>query len=55
MCKACHGTEHEAPGAPGVIDGLGMLVGQGVIGIEYWTGKTPDAGVMRRGLEEVFG
>ena len=38
-----------------VIDGLGMLVGQGVIGIEYWTGKTPDAGVMRRGLEEVFG
>ncbi len=38
-----------------VIDGLGMLVGQGVIGIEYWTEKTPDAGVMRRGLEEVFG
>jgi shikimate dehydrogenase len=38
-----------------VIDGLGMLVGQGVIGIEYWTGKTPDAGVMRWGLEEVFG
>lgn len=38
-----------------VIDGLGMLVAQGVIGIEYWTGETPDAGVMRRGLEEVFG
>lgn len=38
-----------------VIDGLSMLVGQGVIGIEYWTGKTPDASVMRRGLEEVFG
>jgi shikimate dehydrogenase len=37
-----------------VIDGLGMLVGQGVIGVEYWTGKTPDAAVMRRGLEEVF-
>lgn len=37
-----------------VIDGLGMLVGQGVIGIEYWTGKTPDAAVMRRALEEVF-
>jgi shikimate dehydrogenase len=37
-----------------VIDGLGMLVGQGVIGVEYWTGMTPDAGVMRRGLEEVF-
>lgn len=37
-----------------VIDGLGMLVAQGVIGIEYWTGRTPDAGVMRRALEEVF-
>ncbi|MCP4848215.1 MAG: shikimate dehydrogenase [Verrucomicrobiaceae bacterium] len=38
-----------------VIDGLGMLVSQGVIGIEYWTGKTPDSAVMRGGLEEVFG
>ncbi len=38
-----------------VIDGLGMLVAQGVIGIEYWTGKTPDARVMRRSLEEIFG
>lgn len=38
-----------------VIDGLKMLVGQGVIGIEYWTGKTPDASVMRGGLEAVFG
>lgn len=37
-----------------VIDGLGMLVAQGVIGIEFWTGRTPDAAVMRRGLEEVF-
>jgi shikimate dehydrogenase len=37
-----------------VIDGLGMLVGQGVIGVEYWTGRTPDAAVMRRALEEVF-
>jgi shikimate dehydrogenase len=38
-----------------VIDGLAMLVGQGVIGIEYWTDRTPDAGVMRAGLEAVFG
>lgn len=38
-----------------VIDGLSMLVGQGVIGIEYWTGRTPDASVMRGGLEAVFG
>ena len=37
-----------------VIDGLGMLVAQGVIGVEYWTGRTPDASVMRQGLEEVF-
>lgn len=37
-----------------VIDGLGMLVAQGVIGIEYWTGQTPDAQVMRRSLEEAF-
>ena len=38
-----------------VIDGLGMLVAQGVIGIEYWTSQTPDPKVMRRGLEVVFG
>jgi len=38
-----------------VIDGLSMLVGQGVIGIEYWTGRSPDASVMRAGLEAVFG
>ena len=38
-----------------VIDGLGMLVAQGVIGIEYWTGQRPDPMVMRRGLEDAFG
>lgn len=38
-----------------VIDGLGMLVNQGVIGIEYWTGVTPDPSVMRMALEKVFG
>jgi len=38
-----------------VIDGLGMLVAQGVIGIEYWTGRSPNPAVMRSGLEEVFG
>lgn len=36
------------------LDGLEMLVGQGVIGVEYWTGQTPDAAVMRTALEEVF-
>ncbi len=38
-----------------MIDGLGMLVGQGVIGVRYWTGVTPDAAVMRRALEDIFG
>jgi len=38
-----------------VIDGLGMLVNQGVIGIRYWTGVEPDPAVMRAALEEVFG
>ncbi len=37
-----------------VIDGLGMLVAQGVIGIEFWTGKSPNPEVMRNALEEVL-
>jgi shikimate dehydrogenase len=37
-----------------VLDGLGMLVNQGVIGIRLWTGRDPDPAVMRRALEEVF-
>ena len=38
-----------------VIDGLGMLVNQGVIGIRHWTGVDPDPVIMRAALEEVFG
>jgi shikimate dehydrogenase len=38
-----------------VIDGLGMLVNQGVIGIKYWTGIDVDPTVMRAKLEEIFG
>ena len=38
-----------------VIDGLGMLVNQGVIGIKYWTGLDVDAGVMRKKVEDIFG
>jgi shikimate dehydrogenase len=38
-----------------VIDGLGMLVNQGVIGVHYWTGIEPDPRVMRSALEEIFG
>ena len=37
-----------------VIDGLGMLVNQGVIGIKYWTGVDPDPKVMRQALEDIF-
>lgn len=38
-----------------VLDGLGMLVNQGVIGIKHWTGIDPDPSVMRKALEKVFG
>ena len=46
--------EAEARGCT-VLDGLGMLVNQGVIGIQHWTGVDPDPAVMRRELEELFG
>jgi shikimate dehydrogenase len=36
-----------------VLDGLGMLVGQGAIGIRHWTGVDPDQAVMRRALEQL--
>lgn len=45
--------EAEARGCT-VLDGLGMLVNQGVIGIRLWSGIQPDAGVMRAALETVF-
>src|SRR5437899_4863611 len=37
------------------LDGLGMLVNQGVISIKHWTGVDPDPAVMRSTLEELFG
>ena len=37
-----------------VLDGLGMLVNQGVIGIRHWTGVDPDPVVMRRALEDAL-
>jgi shikimate dehydrogenase len=37
------------------LDGLGMLVNQGIVGVQYWTGITPDADVMRRALESAMG
>jgi shikimate dehydrogenase len=38
-----------------IVDGLGMLVNQGVISIKYWTGIDVDPRVMRRKLEEIYG
>jgi shikimate dehydrogenase len=37
------------------LDGLGMLVYQGAIAFQMWTGVDPSIEVMRRSLEEVFG
>ncbi|MCA9117313.1 MAG: shikimate dehydrogenase [Planctomycetaceae bacterium] len=37
-----------------VLDGLGMLVNQGVIGIRYWTGQDVDPAIMRARLEQLF-
>ncbi|MFK8252175.1 shikimate dehydrogenase [Ancylobacter terrae] len=37
------------------VDGLAMLVGQGAIAIERWTGVDPDRGVMRAALAEALG
>lgn len=37
-----------------MLDGLGMLVNQGVIGIRLWTGIDVDPAVMRRRLHEIF-
>ena len=34
------------------LDGLGMLVNQGVIAVKYWTGVDVDGAVMRRAVEE---
>jgi shikimate dehydrogenase len=38
-----------------ILDGLGMLVNQGVLGIKYWTDVDADPAVMRQALEKVFG
>ena len=37
------------------LDGLGMLVNQGIVGVKYWTGIEPDAAVMRKALEDALG
>lgn len=37
------------------LDGLGMLVNQGVIAVKHWSGIDVDAGVMRRAVEQALG
>jgi shikimate dehydrogenase len=37
------------------LDGLGMLVNQGAISIEYWLDVSPNRDVMRRALEDAVG
>ena len=44
----------EARGAT-VLDGMGMLVNQGVISIRHWTGVDADPAVMRGTVERLFG
>jgi shikimate dehydrogenase len=36
------------------LDGLGMLVNQGIISFEHWTGIVGDPTVMRQTLESLF-
>lgn len=38
-----------------VLDGLGMLVSQGIVAVHFWTGIEPDAAVMRQALERALG
>ena len=45
--------EAEALGCT-ILDGIGMLVEQGVVAIRLWTGLEPDAGLMRRTVEELL-
>lgn len=36
------------------LDGLGMIVNQGITSVEYWTGLRPDASVMRAAVEKAL-
>jgi shikimate dehydrogenase len=37
------------------LDGLGMLVNQGIVGMQFWTNVEPDADVMRKALAGALG
>ena len=55
-CYAAHGGACAAAAARGctTIDGLGMLVNQGVIAVTLWTGVDVDPRVMREELARIF-
>lgn len=36
------------------LDGLGMIVNQGITSVEYWTGIRPEASVMRKAVEKAL-
>jgi shikimate dehydrogenase len=36
------------------LDGMGMLVNQGIIALKYWTGQDIDPAPMRKCLDEIF-
>jgi shikimate dehydrogenase len=38
-----------------VLDGLSMLVYQGVIGFQLWTGRNPPEAVMKQALRSALG
>ena len=44
----------KARGLP-TLDGLSMLVYQGVIAFQMWTGEDPDEAAMKRALREALG
>ena len=44
----------ESRGCP-TVDGLGMLVNQGIIAARYWTGVDLDAAVLRTALKRRLG
>jgi shikimate dehydrogenase len=37
-----------------VLEGIGMLVNQGVVSIKYWTGQDVDPAIMRAKIEDIF-
>ena len=45
--------EAEALGCT-VLDGLGMLVNQGVISVKYWTGQNVDPSVMKHTVQDLL-